>query len=34
MGDEYKKHRVIGIRHALKKIRDAGLISDWGNTSK
>lgn len=27
MSDELKKHRVIGIRHALKKIKDAGLIS-------
>ncbi|MEN9866535.1 MAG: hypothetical protein RL748_2125 [Pseudomonadota bacterium] len=28
MSDELKKHRVIGIRHTLKKIKDAGLISD------
>jgi predicted MarR family transcription regulator len=27
MSDELKKHRVIGIRHTLKKIKDAGLIS-------
>jgi hypothetical protein len=28
MSDELKKHRVIGIRHTLKKIKDAGLISE------
>lgn len=28
MSDELKKHRVIGIRHTLRKIKDAGLISD------
>jgi len=28
MTDILKKHRVIGIRHTLKKIRGAGLISD------
>lgn len=28
MSNELKKHRVIGIRHALRKIKDAGLISD------
>lgn len=28
MSDKLKKHRVIGIRHALRKIKDAGLISD------
>ena len=28
MADELKKHRVIGIRHTLKKIKEAGLISD------
>ncbi|BDI07571.1 hypothetical protein CATMQ487_45410 [Sphaerotilus microaerophilus] len=27
MSDVLKRHRVIGIRHALKKIRNAGLIS-------
>jgi hypothetical protein len=28
MSEESKKHRVIGIRHTLKKIKDASLISD------
>jgi hypothetical protein len=28
MADTLQKHRVIGIRHALKEIRDAGLIPD------
>jgi hypothetical protein len=28
MSDIRKKHRVIGIRYTLKKIREAGLISD------
>ncbi len=28
MGDLLKKHRVIGIRHTLKEIKDAGLISE------
>jgi hypothetical protein len=27
MADKLKKHRIIGIRHTLKKIKDAGLIS-------
>ena len=28
MSDIRKKHRVIGIRHTLKQIREAGLIPD------
>lgn len=28
MPDPLKKHRIIGIRHTLKKIKEAGLISD------
>lgn len=28
MSNILNKHRVIGIRHALKKIREAGLISE------
>jgi hypothetical protein len=31
MADLLAKHRVIGIRHALKALRDAGLISDGVN---
>jgi hypothetical protein len=27
MSDVLRKHRVIGIRHTLKEIREAGLIS-------
>jgi hypothetical protein len=27
VADPFKKHRVIGIRHTLKEIKDAGLIS-------
>jgi hypothetical protein len=28
MSDLLRKHRVIGIRHTLKQIKNAGLISD------
>ena len=28
MSDVLKKHRVIGIRHTLKEIKNAGLISE------
>ncbi len=28
MADELKKHRVIGIRHTLKKMKEADLISE------
>ncbi len=28
MGDENAGHRVIGIRHALKKMKEAGLVED------
>ncbi|MEN9657305.1 MAG: hypothetical protein RL571_770 [Pseudomonadota bacterium] len=31
MSDLLKKHRVIGIRHTLKEIKNAGLISDGIN---
>ena len=31
MNDEQRKHRVIGIRHALKNLKDAGLISEGVN---
>ena len=31
MSDILRKHRVIGIRHTLKEIRDAGLISSGVN---
>lgn len=28
MGDITKKHRVIGIRHTLKKFKEAGLVEE------
>lgn len=28
MSDTLKEHRVIGIRHVLKKMKDAGLVDD------
>lgn len=28
MIDILKKHRVIGIRHALRQLKDAGLVDD------
>lgn len=28
MSDILKKHRVIGIRHALRQLKDAGLVDD------
>jgi len=28
VSDKLKEHRVIGIRHSLKKFKDAGLVED------
>ena len=29
--EENKKHRIIGIRHTLKKLKDNGLVEDGTN---